>query len=323
MHTQHQSVSLGRARSGYLHWLTTTKDLSPHTVRAYRSDLRALGSIAGDELPIEDLTAEVLRAFFALQKANGLKASSLRRRAAGIRGFCTWLEASGHTASDPWADIRLSFRRDRSLPRAVPKQEVAVLLKHVRTAAGLQQGNVDEAIRNHHTEATMCLAIALMVATGLRVGELVSLRVADVDLPDRSVRIVGKGRRERLVFLPNTWLSGLLERYLDSRSDLHLGHDRLLYNLSGTPLSSDFVRRQLRSAAAKAGLTRHLTPHMLRHTAATQLIESGVDIRFVQRLLGHSSLSTTEIYTHISDRALRHAVVSADVLAGAMATRDN
>lgn len=322
MHLRTRSPSLLNARDGYLAWLATSRDLSPHSIRAYRSDLRALASFAGEQSPSENLTPALLQSFFAQQKAGGLKASSLRRRAAGISGFCAWLHASGHVSTNPWGGVDLGFRRERSLPKAVPRHEIAALLRHLRAVSRIDSDDPARALRERPNEAAIFIGTALMVATGIRVGELVSIRLTDVDLPDCSIRILGKGRRERLVFLPNHSLSELLERYTDLRSQLTVAHDRLLYNATGASLSTDFVRRELRSAAAAAGLSRHLTPHMLRHTAATQLIESGVDIRFVQRLLGHASLSTTEIYTHISDQALRQALRTADVLraSGALGT---
>ena len=125
---------------------------------------------------------------------------------------------------------------------------------------------------------------------------------------------MGKGRRERQVFLPNDWIAGLTSAYIEGRSSLGIEHSRLLFNLRYDPLTHPRCDPGSAKAARAAGLETHVTPHMLRHTAATQLIEAGVDIRYIQRLLGHASLSTTEIYTHVSDRALSRVVSDADVL---------
>jgi integrase/recombinase XerD len=153
-----------------------------------------------------------------------------------------------------------------------------------------------------------------MVATGVRVQEVVSFRYQDVDLAGRTIRLVGKGRRERQVFLTNDWITELTEAYLRVRSTLDLSHPRLLFNLHCGPLTTAAMRSRLAKAAAAAGIGNRITPHMLRHTAATQLIEAGVDIRYIQRLLGHASLSTTEIYTHVSDQSLKRVISDADVL---------
>ena len=163
-------------------------------------------------------------------------------------------------------------------------------------------------------ESTTLLAVALMVATGVRVNEVVGIKCEDIDLLGRSLRILGKGRRERQVFLTNDWITGLTRAYLRTRAELELEHPHLLFNSRHRPLTPPAMRSRLIKAARDAGLIVRVTPHMLRHTAATQLIEGGVDIRYIQRLLGHASLSTTEIYTHVSDRALSRVVSDADVL---------
>ncbi len=161
-----------------------------------------------------------------------------------------------------------------------------------------------------------------MVATGLRVSEVVGARHRDLDLPGRSLRVVGNGSRERQVFLTNEWITELAAAYLTTRSVLKVDHDRLLFNRNGAPLSAAAMRSRLSAAGTSAGTRHRVTPHMLRHTAATQLIEAGVDIRYVQRLLGHASLTTTELYTHVSDHALKRTISGADVLGRSFA-RDN
>jgi integrase/recombinase XerD len=161
-----------------------------------------------------------------------------------------------------------------------------------------------------------------MVATGVRVSEAVSIRYQDVDVRGRSIRVVGKGRRERQVFLTNDWINGLTRTYLKTRVEIGVEHSQLLFNWNRDPLTASAMRSRLAKAARDAGLSTRVTPHMLRHTAATQLIEAGVDIRYIQRLLGHASLSTTEIYTHVSDRALKRVVSDADVL-GRLGNVDN
>jgi integrase/recombinase XerD len=161
-----------------------------------------------------------------------------------------------------------------------------------------------------------------MLVTGARVSEVVGIRCDDIDLSGRSIRILGKGRRERHVFLSNDWLCRFTDAYLEMRAGLPVEHPHLLFNVNFHPLTPSAVRARLARVAQCAHLETKLTPHTLRHTAATQLIEAGVDIRYIQRLLGHASLTTTEIYTHVSDAALKQVVSNADVL-GRFAIRDN
>jgi integrase/recombinase XerD len=153
-----------------------------------------------------------------------------------------------------------------------------------------------------------------MLATGVRVHEVVGITCDDVDLQAHSIRILGKGRRERHVFLTNSWLTGLTATYLQVRRELGIAHAQLLFNSFYDPLTTQAMRSRVGKAAGAAGLNLLITPHMLRHTAATQLMEAGVDIRYIQRLLGHASLATTELYTHVSDGALRRVVTAADTL---------
>lgn len=300
-----------QARAQYVRWLLVTRDLSPHTIRAYDGDIAAFERHLGKRARVGQIDTTRLVTFIEAQRAAGLSATSMRRRASGLRGFCRWLSSSHLLEADPWIDAPVAAGRSRKLPRLVATHDLDRLLASLRATAGVLDaaGHLE---RPH--EATTLLAVALMVATGLRVNEVVGIRCADIDLPAGSVRIVGKGRRERQVFLTNDWIKGLTRAYLRTRTSLGVEHAYLLFNARLDPLTPAAMRSRLLKAAREAGVARRVTPHMLRHTAATQLIEAGVDIRYIQRLLGHASLSTTEIYTHVSDRALRRVVSDADVL---------
>jgi integrase/recombinase XerC len=309
-------LNIRKAREQYIRWLLVTRDLSPHTIRAYEGDLINLERHLGPNAEVAELDREGLIAFIETQKERGLSPASLRRRAAATRGFCRWMDSRDLLETDPWNGMSLPLGRSRRLPRTLPAHELDRLISFLKLAARTEV----EGVPNHRLvgerphEATTLLAVALMVATGVRVHEVVGIKGEDIDLPGRTIRLIGKGRRERQVFLTNDWITELVGGYLEARSDLDLQHPQLLFNLHFNPLTPSGMRSRLAKAADAAGLTSKVTPHMLRHTAATQLIEAGVDIRYIQRLLGHSSLSTTEIYTHVSDQALKRVVSDADVL---------
>lgn len=309
-------MQLSTVRPRYIRWLHATKDLSPHTVRAYEGDLSSFERHVGPHVGVADIDRESLVSFLETQKTAGLSPASLRRRASALRGFCRWMLAEALVQDDPWIGANLALGRSRRLPRALTATDLARLLNFLRLAARIDaEGVVDPAaVREHPHESATLLAVALMVATGVRVHEVVGLRCRDIDLAGRTARLVGKGRRERQVFLTNDWITGLTSAFLDARRSLGLTHPHLLFNQHFDPLTPPAMRSRLTKAAAAAGISTRVTPHMLRHTAATQLIEAGVDIRYIQRLLGHASLSTTEIYTHVSDKALRRVVSDADVL---------
>jgi integrase/recombinase XerD len=310
-----------QAREQYVRWLFVTRDLSPHTIRAYGADIAALERHLGIRASVTEIDRDRLVDFMEIQRAAGLSSTSLRRRASGLRGFCRWLLLCRLLDTDPWTDVTVAVGRARKLPRIVPTHDLDRLLRSLRHSAGVGDVGQPEGPLARPHECTTLLAVALMVATGMRVAEAVSAKASDVDLPERSVRIVGKGRREREVFLPNEWITGLMTAYLRTRAALGLEHPQLLFNSRNEPLTAAAMRSRLARAATVAGLTAKVTPHMLRHTAATQLIEAGVDIRYIQRLLGHASLTTTEIYTHVSDLALRRVVSDADVMGRLMVPR--
>jgi integrase/recombinase XerD len=158
------------------------------------------------------------------------------------------------------------------------------------------------------------VAAELLLATGIRVGELTSLTTASLDLAEATIRVHGKGARERQVHILDDSVQALLVRYLTLREGRTKG-TALLITPQGHPASAQLIRRLLSEGASAAGLSRRVTPHMLRHSCATFLLEAGVDIRFVQRLLGHGSISTTERYTHVSSGSLRAALLRGDVRA--------
>jgi integrase/recombinase XerD len=164
------------------------------------------------------------------------------------------------------------------------------------------------------TDSDVGLAVRLMVATGIRVGELCRLQIDDLSPDASSVAIHGKGSRDRIAYISDVDLRANLRAFARTRQTVDGATAPLFVNRFGRKIKPQSVRAKLHRLARRAGLTRRLTPHMLRHTAATLLIETGVDIRIVQRLLGHSSIATTELYTHVSDQALKRTLDKANIL---------
>lgn len=307
-------MQVEEARARYFRWLLT-RDLSPHTVRAYDGDLRSFERHVGRATRVDVVDRDAVMSFLQSQQQAGLSPASLRRRASAVRGFCRWLLSERYVEGDPWSGASIVFGSSRRLPRFLPAHDLERLLAFLRSMAGVdERTSTTDSMRERPHEGTTLLAVALMVATGVRVHEVVGIKCHEIDLAGRTIRLLGKGRRERRVYLTNDWITGLTEAYLEARTGLAPSHPYLLFNLRYEPLTPPAMRSRLAKVATAAGLAGRVTPHMLRHTAATQLIEAGVDIRYIQRLLGHASLNTTEIYTHVSDSALRRVVSDADVL---------
>lgn len=308
--------TLESSKDEYLVHCTYSKSLSANTIRAYDQDISDFCRFAGPRTDPSTVTSEQIASY--LQTLSGhrkLSAATARRRMACLKCFFSWLQATSAIERTPFADLRLSIKLPRRLPRTVTRHE----LKQMTAAVSSRTG--DRAWRNEprapamsptDPRTTTYLAIMLMAATGIRVGELVRISPRDIDLDEGRIRIHGKGSRERTVFVANETLTDSLRSYLGSRRSLLDCAGRLLLNSRGRPLSEQALRLRLRKLADKVGLERRITPHMLRHTAATLLLEEGVDIRFVQRLLGHQCISTTEIYTHVTDTSLRAALLHAD-----------
>jgi site-specific recombinase XerD len=307
-------MQLCQAREQYVRWLRAVRDLSPHTIRAYDSDIAAFERYLGVLAVIGQIEHHRIMGFLEVLRADGLSTKSIRRRMSGLRGFCRWLLSHGLLESDPFACVPVVVNRSRELPRIVPQHELDRLFCSLRATAGLGSSADASHVLHRPHESTTLLAVALMITTGARVHEVVGIECKNIDLPSRSLRITGKGQRQRQVFLTNAWIVGLMDAYLEARAHLDIPHPYLLFNANYNVLSAAALRLRLVKAARRGGLVVRVTPHMLRHTAATQLIEAGVDIRFIQRLLGHASLTTTEIYTHVSDAVLSRVVSDADVL---------
>jgi integrase/recombinase XerD len=300
-------VRLSAAADAFLRYCSEEKHLSANTLAAYRQDLAEFRAHAGGARPIAKIAAADLLAYRnQLSVERGLAAATVKRRLACLRTMFAWLVRRDVLAESPFARTELRIRLPARLPRCIDSRDVRRLMRH-RGAHG----------------AEFALAIGLLLATGMRVGELAALRLSDVDAAGGRLRIMGKGSRERTVFVTDGRLRDDLRAYIQCRHRVGVQDaDRpLLSDIRGHALTSARIRSAIVQLGRLAGIDRRITPHMLRHTAATMLLESGTDIRFVQRLLGHRSILTTQIYTHVSDRALQAALTRANILGNLTATK--
>jgi integrase/recombinase XerD len=279
---------------GFLALLAASR--APRTVSAYRRDLRFFRDWLGR--PVADAELDELERYVAELRGQGLAAATIARRVAAIRSFFRHQTLLGRVQENPAAALELPRRR-RQLPRTLSPGEAERLLE---AAAG----TTPRALRDR--------ALAeLLYGAGLRVSEAVGLDRTGVDLEQRLVRAIGKGDRERVVPIGRE-AAEALRRYL-ARGRPHLDRrhrPEVFLNAQGGPLTRAGAFLILRSLAEKAGLEPgRVHPHLLRHSFATHLLEGGADLRSVQEMLGHADLSTTELYTHVSDRRRREAYYEA------------
>jgi len=275
----------------YLEHLRTLRDVSPHTLRAARADLSDFERVLVDRDPdarIEHADRLSVRHYLR-DLADRNSARTIQRKLASLRGFYRWLIQRDTRTDSPLDGIQ-NPKQGRPLPEPVSVDTLLALLD--TPPLDKPAGRRDRAI------------LELLYAAGLRVSELTNLDLADVDRIDRQVRATGKGRKTRLVPIHQRCVDAL-EAYLPDRG-VFLGnggftedHGALFLNQRGGRLTSRSVRRILDKAVLSCAAGQSLHPHQLRHSFATHLLDSGVDLRHIQELLGHSSLSTTQIYTHV------------------------
>jgi integrase/recombinase XerC len=295
--------TLKEASERFIDHVAATSTRSNNTLRAYRSDLCDLVAFVGQATAVSDCGAASLTRYLAHLRERALAAATIRRRVACHRLFFAWLVRLGTIATNPVDSLDLKIRLPVQVPRALSQAELEKLL--AASWRALRGAGTDPAKR---WEALTCvLVVELLFATGMRVGELAALPLANVDTEDRVILVRGKGQRQRRVFVPDEALARLVRSYTVERRG-EAGITTLLVTPTGRPATPTYLRTLVRRAAHAAGIERRVTPHMLRHSTATHLLNAGVDIRFVQRLLGHASISTTERYTHVSDDTLRDVI---------------
>ncbi len=282
----------------YITRLLKVRGASVHTGRAYQGDiLNFLDFCKAHEKDPLDLDSRTIREYFAYLKGR-TAASTLSRRIAALRGFYGYLKQEAVIRDNPWASIR-GPKQPKNLPEFLTVPEASNLVE--KPDQKTPMGARDRAI------------LEVLYGCGLRVSELVGLNVDAVDFKRAVVHVKGKGAKYRDVPLGEL-AAGALERYLEARPKLlkpgHLDEPALFLNRFGRRLSARSVRRLLDKYAFMAGVNRHVHPHVLRHSYATHMLQGGADLRAIQELLGHSRISTTQKYTHLTLSGMRRVYAS-------------
>lgn len=287
------------ALAEFFRYLALEKNASAHTVKSYREDLtqavdffRTLG--LGASVTPAQITPRNLRAYAAWLHQQGYAKSTIARRVAAVRSWFRFLRRQGLVESNPAEGLR-GPRQDKKLPHFLPEKAMTELLEAPADLTPL--GLRDRAL------------LETLYSAGLRVSEVVGLNLTDLDLDDGLATIRGKGKRERLALLGPQAVSALQE-WFAGRKLLLAGKeggriDAVFLNKNGTRLTSRSVGRLMHKYLGQAGLDPETSPHSLRHSFATHLLDHGADIRSVQELLGHRSLATTQIYTHVTTQRLQ------------------
>jgi integrase/recombinase XerD len=276
----------------YLAALQAERGASRHTLSAYRRDLADFATFLGRRRSVLAVTPDDIIAYLTALRGRGLRASSVARRLSSLRGLFRHLVGEGALARDPTEHIERP-RLSRPLPRTLSRDIAAALVEapDPARAGGLR----DRAM------------LEVLYATGMRASECLGLRIEDVNLTAGYAVCTGKGRKQRLVPLGAeaiTWVRAYLERARPEHTRRRDG-GRLFVNSRGQALSRQSLWAIVRRAAVTAGLPNRVSPHMLRHSFASHLLEGGADLRAVQAMLGHADIATTQIYTHLPSAALK------------------
>lgn len=287
-------TKLNEIIADYLRFARLERGLSHNSIVAYRQDLTEYTNfLAGQGLTTFQVPAVTIDYFLATQRDQQKKTSSVSRMISALRKFYQWLIKEEIVEIDPMQEID-SPKHERHLPVVLSVSEVERLLEQPNTTTSL--GLRDRAL------------LELLYATGMRVSEIISLSMSNLHLDLKLIKVLGKGNKERLIPVGNValfWLQKYLSEVRERQLlDAGIATDIVFLNARGRKLTRQGVWKKLKTYVTSAGITKDVTPHTMRHTFATHLLENGADLRVVQELLGHSDISTTQIYTHVSQKRL-------------------
>jgi integrase/recombinase XerD len=275
------------------------KNLSQKTLTAYLTDLKQFQEFLSRQgwlQSIDDVSKSELRGF--IESLSHLKSKSIRRKVATIKALFNFLEYEDRITINPFRKMRINIRENKTLPTVMTANEILKILKVVYSRKEKTSPSPGyayfEVVRN-------IIVLELLFNTGARVSEIANLKKNCIDIDTGYIKFRGKGNRERILHICNSEALSLLRQYVKLAAQLNAGgHEFFLTNRIGNKLSDQSIRNLVKKVSVKAGIPKKITPHVFRHSFATLLLERDVDIKYIQSLLGHSSIMTTQIYTHVS-----------------------
>jgi integrase/recombinase XerC len=297
----HRTKSVNTLAREFLRSLADERNASAHTVRAYERDMKEFAAFLGKGASPGSIDRLAIRSFLGNMRQRNLSRASIARKLSAVRSFLKYLFKRGVIDRNPAVAVRTP-RREKRLPHFLDREQVEQLLR-------APQGDGLPAKRDR-------AVIEVLYSTGLRISELAGLVLSDLDLHEGSLIARGKGKKERLAPLGSFAVRALKE-YIAARGKSGLPPDAPVFvNRFGNGITTRSIRRLFDKHVKTAGLPARTTPHTLRHSFATHLLDAGADLRSVQELLGHASLSTTQVYTHLTTTRLREVYDRAHPLAG-------
>lgn len=307
-------MQLSQACTKFVSGYFSTNERTKKTKAAYCSDLTQFKVFAGEDLLLKSVSGAVIERWCAHLRRHEYSPTSIRRKMVVLKVFCSYWVRKGSLRESPFWRVKLSYGRVEQLPRALSAREMRKLLSQARknNSSARTLTNDKGAIRVDPLRASSpeyrslrnLALVDLLFATGLRVGEVSSLNVQDFFMRESVYRVKGKGGRDRLAVVVDEETMRVQRKYLEARAQIETRSPALFLNSSGMRLTTQGIANVIARLREAAGIKRHVTPHMLRHTVATLLLRNGVDIRIVQEFLGHASIATTQRYTHVTKEHL-------------------
>ena len=282
----------------YEGYLLLEKGLSPNTSTSYGQDVRHLADfLESKNLRFNEVTPDHLHEFMAVLHEMGISPRSQARLLSGIKSFFKFLRLEGYIEESP-AELIESPTLSRDLPDVLSVEEIDALIRAIPE-------NKDESLRNH-------AIIETIYGSGLRVSELIGARISRLDIDERLLLVEGKGSKERVVPVSPVAVE-LIEQWLEQRSRMEVkpqGNDIIFLNRRGAPLTRQMIFHIIKELTSLAGIQKNVSPHTLRHSFATHLLEGGANLRAIQEMLGHETIATTELYLHLDRSRLRQQLLN-------------
>jgi integrase/recombinase XerD len=304
-------MRLEQAIDEFLTGYFSTHERSMKTKVAYKSDLDQVAAYAPRDFDLASLNPGFIEGWAGDLRRKNYSPASMRRKMVVLKVFCSYWVRKRVLSESPFWRVKLSFGRLPQLPRTLTEAEIRGLLAQakrnrsdvniLRKRSVLAKGR--NSLKNYRAIRNLAL-VDLLFATGLRVGEVSALNLADFEISESVFRVKGKGGRDRLAFVVDKQTVRIQRDHIDARSSIDSKSSALFLNSLGNRLSTQGIADMIAQCRKAAGIERHITPHMLRHTVATLLLRNGVDIRVVQEFLGHASIATTQRYTHVTKEHL-------------------
>lgn len=277
----------------YLDYCEYRKELDKKTLKAYRIDLRQYFEFVNCDEPYK---AQIEEYITSLHKQ--YKQKTVKRKIASVKAFYNYLEEEEYIEQNPFRKIKVKFKEDAILPRIIPREEIEQLLNDMYSCLIREKGEEYKYILRD------IAVIEMFFATGARVYEVSNLTADSVNLVSGLIRIMGKGAKERYIQITNDSVLKVLKKYYETNKDEIRKSGFFFVNSKGRRYTEQSVRLMLKKYAKKAGIERNITPHMIRHSVATYLIENGMDVSCVREIFGHSSIKTTQIYIHLAAKIM-------------------